>query len=334
MREILITDREQGQRIDKFLMKYMSLAPKSFIYKMLRKKNIKLNKSKTDGSEILKTGDTIALYLSDETIESFISHKRVKKADISFDIIYEDKNIIVCSKPAGLIVHPDKEHNDNTLNDQLLYYLSTKNEYNSENSMGFVPSICNRLDLNTSGIVTMGKNLSAVQELNRGFKERLIDKYYLAVVKGEVKKEGTIRGYHTKGENNIAYFSETDKGGSPICTHYRPIDINDGYTLLEVKLETGKSHQIRLCMQHAGFPVIGDRKYGDTRANKYFYDNFGVHNQLLHSYRLVLNMDDGYLSYLKGKELKAPVSDPFNKVICKKFINYVEKNNRIGYNHK
>ncbi len=324
MREIQITPNEQGQRIDKFLMKYLSLAPKSFIYKMLRKKNIKLNDKKAVGSEILNNGDKIKLFLADETIEKFTESISIVKSGRDFELVYEDENIIICGKPSGLIVHPDREHKTNTLNDQLLYYLSEKGEYNPNTSMGFVPSICNRLDLNTSGIVTMGKNLNAVQELNRGFRDRLIDKFYLTVVKGVVDKEGTVEGYHLKLEGNIASLSKNNNGGSFVCTRYKPLKTNGKYTLLEVKLETGKSHQIRVCMQSINHPIIGDRKYGDKSVNKYFYDNFKLDNQFLHSSRIIFNLNEGCLKYLNGKEFILEPNDKLSKIINKIFVKNVE----------
>lgn len=314
MREIRIESSEKGQRLDKFLFKYINLAPKSFVYKMLRKKNIKLNGKRAEGKEILSEGDLLSLYLADETIEKFTEKADIKKAEKNFEIVYEDENIIICNKPEGLIVHPDKEHRDNTLNDQLLWYLYKKGEYKPESSNGFVPSICNRLDLNTSGIVTMGKKLNAVQELNRGFRERLIDKYYLTVVKGIVEKEGIVEGYHLKNRANIALISREDNGGSYVYTKYRPIKSKDGYTLLEVKLETGKSHQIRACMEHIGYPVIGDRKYGDRDVNNYFYDKYGLERQFLHSYRLKINLDEGCLKYLKGREFTCNIKGCLQKI--------------------
>lgn len=316
MREIEIGLNEQHQRIDKFLMKYMKLAPKSFIYKMLRKKNIKLNDKKAEGSEILKQGDNVKIFISDETINKFSESVNIKKCGRDFTVIYEDKNIIICGKPEGIIVHPDREHKTNTLNDQLLYYLYCKNEYDQKGAMGFVPSICNRLDLNTSGIVTMGKNLAAVQELNRGFRERLIDKYYITVVKGVVEKEGIVEGYLVKNcENNTVRLGNKDNGGDYIRTLYRPIKSKAGYSLLEVKLETGKSHQIRVCMKNIGYPIIGDRKYGDEEVNNFFNKKFGLKNQFLHSHRIVMNFSGGCLDYIKGKEFVCDMDEKKEKII-------------------
>lgn len=302
MRELNITSAQKNQRLDKFLMKYMNKAPKSFIYKMLRKKNIKLNNKKAEGKEILQENDNIKLFLSDETINSFMEEKSINAVKMEFKIVYEDENVIICNKPVGLICHPDKENKANTLNDQLLYYLYQKGEYDISIESDFTPSICNRLDRNTSGIVVMGKNLGSVQELNRAFKDRLVDKYYITVVKGKVSTEGQVEGYHSKSDDNIALIGEE---GKYILTKYKPIKYNDDYSCLEIKLETGKSHQIRVCMSHIGHPIIGDSKYGDFETNRYFRDKFKLKNQLLHSYRLVFKIPDGKLSYLNKREFVA-----------------------------
>lgn len=302
MKEINISSQQQGQRLDKYLMKYMNKAPKSFIYKMLRKKNIKLNGKKAVGNEMLSTGDNIKLFLSDDTIHSFMSEKNVKPVNIDFKIIYEDENIIICNKPSGLICHPDINNKDNTLNDQLLYYLYKKGEYDVSKESDFTPSICNRLDRNTSGIVVMGKNLEAVQELNRAFRDKLIDKYYITVVSGNVSEAGIVEGYHSKSNDNIATISDD---GKYVLTKYRPIYNDDRYSVLEIKLETGKSHQIRVSMKHINHPIIGDNKYGDININRYFRDKFKLKNQLLHSYKIVLKLDSGKLKYLYDKEFIA-----------------------------
>ncbi len=302
MKEIIITSAQKGQRLDKYLLKYLNNAPKSFIYKMLRKKNIKLNNKKAQGNEILAEGDNVKLFLSDETISAFMKEKTLQKVKKDFDVIYEDSNVLIVNKPKGLIVHPDKENKANTLNDQLLYYLYEKGEYDISAQSDFTPSICNRLDRNTSGIVVMGKNLEAVQQLNECFRERLVDKYYITVVKGKVVGKGEVSGYHSKSDNNIA--SIGDKGKF-ILTKYDTIDYNNNYSLLKVKLETGKSHQIRVCMAHIKHPIIGDTKYGDETTNRYFRDKFKLRSQLLHSYEIIFRIDKGLLSYLNGIKFTA-----------------------------
>ncbi|MGN1317909.1 MAG: RluA family pseudouridine synthase [Lachnospirales bacterium] len=312
MREIFITSAQKGQRLDKYLLKYLNKAPKSFIYKMLRKKNIKLNNKKALGSEILCDGDNIKLFLSDETLGNFMAEKTVKEQNLDFKIVYEDENILICNKPKGLICHPDKNNRDNTLNDQLLYYLYKKGEYDISSESDFTPSICNRLDTNTSGIVVMGKNLESVQQLNLAFSNRLVDKYYLTVVKGKVTKAGIVEGYHSKTNDNIAKLGEK---GKYILTKYEPIAFNDNYSLLKIKLETGKSHQIRVCMAHIFHPIIGDMKYGDEKTNRFFRDNYKLKSQFLHSYKLIFKTQSGILSYLFDKEFTAlPEEKEFNIV--------------------
>lgn len=323
MREIIIASAQKGQRLDKYLLKYLNKAPKSFIYKMLRKKNIKLNNKKAEGNEILSEGDIIKLFFSDETIFGFMEEKSVQKADMDFEIIYEDSNVIIVNKPAGLIVHPDKENKSNTLNDQLLYYLYKKGEYDISAESDFTPSICNRLDRNTSGIVVMGKNLEAVQQLNNIFRNRLVDKYYITVVKGEITGEGKVEGYHSKSGDNIASIGSE---GKYILTKYKPIgyDCCNKYTLTEIKLETGKSHQIRVCMAQINHPIIGDRKYGDKKINRFFADKFNLKNQFLHSYRLIFKTDNGLLSYLNNREFKASFNNIEIQIIKSLFKNTIE----------
>ncbi len=319
MREIHITDKEKKQRLDKFLLKYMNKAPKSFIYKMLRKKNIKLNGRRAEGSEILDTGDSIRLFLSEATILSFTEERTVKKTERCFDIVYEDENILLCNKPAGVIVHSDISNKDNTLNDSILYYLYSKGEYDTD--AAFTPSICNRLDRNTSGMITAGKNLAALQELNRIFRERLADKYYITVVKGVISKEGAVEGYIIKRDDNTVSITDNKGEGSYILTKYRPLADNGEYTLLEVKLETGRSHQIRVSMKHIGHPVIGDTKYGDIGVNRYFRDKYGLKSQFLHSFRLVFKAEEGALSYLYNREFICPVGHR-NAFMIETLFNY------------
>jgi 23S rRNA pseudouridine955/2504/2580 synthase len=289
----------------------MNKAPKSFIYKMLRKKNIKLNGKKAEGNEMLATGDEIKLFLADETIASFMEEKSVKKQRLDFIIKYEDENVLIVLKPAGLSVQPDADNKDNSLNDQLLYYLYQKGEYDTSADAVFKPSVCNRLDRNTAGLVVMGKNAEASRTLNEIFREKQIDKLYVTAVGGIVKKSGSVEGWHTKDNNNKAYISDKKTDGATyILTKYRPIKTKNNMTLLEVKLETGKSHQIRACMQYISHPVAGDRKYGDKAVNKFFKQQFGLENQLLFSFKLIFRLNENSpLCYLNNKEITATSED-------------------------
>ena len=172
MKEIKISEKEENQRLDKFLLKYFNKAPKSFVYKMLRKKRIKLNGAKAEGSEIITNGDVLSMYLSEETMDSFMEAKTVNKAQRHFGIVYEDDNILIVSKPAGLLTHPQSPQDKETLIDQILYYLHEKGEYSADKEASFTPAVCNRLDRNTGGIVIAGKNLQTVQAVNKAIAQR------------------------------------------------------------------------------------------------------------------------------------------------------------------
>ena len=316
MNEIKITAQEQNQRFDKYLLKYFNNVSKAFIYKMLRKKRIKLNSKKASGNEILKDGDLVSMYLSCETINKFAQEKAVKKTDQNFTIVYEDKNILICSKPSGLCVHPNKNNPSNTLNDQLLYYLYQKNEYKTDKTAVFKPAICNRLDTNTSGIVVMGKTLASVQDLNRAFAGKEIDKYYLCVVKGRLEGNGEIKGYHKKNSDNTVEIYDTPADGlKEIKTLYNAIACKDGMTLLKLKLITGKSHQIRASLKKAGYPVAGDRKYGDAAFNAMLKKRFGLENQLLHCCEIIFKQKNSSIDYLYGQSFFAEPPAVIKKII-------------------
>ena len=327
LKVVEIDGNSANQRLDKFLLKYFNKAGKSFIYKMLRKKRIKYNGSKALGNEILKSGDFIQMYLSEETINSFMEAKMVDKADRGFSIIYEDKNIIICDKPAGLAVQRDSINVGNTLNDQLLFYLYEKGEYLPKKESVFTPSICNRLDRNTSGIVLFGKNYEAVKVLNEIIRKRKIDKFYLTVLKGVIEEEGTISDYHIKNEKGQAeIFSEFKEGSKKIVTKYKRLAENGEYSFAKVNLITGKTHQIRACFKFMGHCVIGDRKYGDFNINKLFKKNYSLDNQFLHSYKVVFKEKYGFFSYLEGKEFIAPLDSKKEKIIFKLFGDGEEDN--------
>lgn len=291
MKEINITEQQQNQRLDKFLLKYFNKAPKSFIYKMLRKKRIKYNGKKGEGNEILQTGDRLQFYISEETMNDFMQQKQVYKAERHFNIIYEDENLLVVSKPAGLVVHPQYSSDKNTLIDQILYYLYQKGEYTPSKDATFTPAICNRLDRNTSGIIIAGKNLKTVQAVNHDIAKGNIKKYYIALVKGMITQPGEAISYLKKEneKNQVILYEQYKEGTKKIITKYKPIANTEDMTLLQIDLVTGRSHQIRAQMQKMGHCIIGDRKYGDEKYNAYFAKKFALSNQFLHANRVIWN---------------------------------------------
>ena len=315
MKEIRITKNEENQRLDKFLLKYMNKASKGFLYKMLRKKRIKYNGGRAEGSELLKAGDTLQLYLAEETISSFMEEKTVAEAKRHFAIVYEDDDILVVSKPAGLLTHPEKSSDKDTLIDQILYYLYQKGQYLPEADSSFTPALCNRLDRNTSGIVIAGKTLKGVQAVNETIRSHKLDKYYLTLVAGEIREAGEITAYLTKDEEKKQVrISKREGSGKKTMTKYRPLACAKGYTLLEIHLITGKTHQIRAHMQSIGHPVVGDRKYGSEHSNQKFREEYALSNQFLHAIRVEWKEKDGPLGYLYGKEMMAPLPKTLQEI--------------------
>ena len=299
MKSFTISKNDSGQRVDKFILKTFPKLPKSLMFKEIRKKNIKVNRKKTDASAILNEGDRIELYLNDEVLEEKIKHYDFMGASKQLDIIYEDDNIILIDKKVGLLCHPDGNEYVDTLISRVKRYLYEKGEWNPEDSSTFSPSLANRIDRNTGGIVIAAKNAEALLILNDKIKNREIEKYYLTVVHGKMERESdTLTAYLTKDtkKNKVTVSDkETDKS-KKIVTKYTVLDYQNRNSLLEIDLKTGRTHQIRAHMAYIGHPLLNDGKYGKAQ---------GRYRQALYSYRLVFNMKDaGVLSYLDGKEFK------------------------------
>ena len=324
MREIVIEKNEAGQRLDKFLAKYMNEASKSFFYKMMRKKNITLNGKKCEGNEKLAEGDVVKLFLAEDTIEKFssVQVQEVKKVDL--DILYEDDEIILVNKPAGMLSQKAKE-TDESLVEYLIDYLLGSGKLTESGLRAFRPSVCNRLDRNTSGIVAAGKSLAGLQMLSGVFKDRSIHKYYQCLVSGEIRDVKTVDGWLLKDEkkNQVRILTDVEakrfggKGGDEepkrIRTKYEPIATDGRFTLLKVTLLTGRSHQIRAHLASLGHPIVGDFKYGGV--SKVNPSGRTVKYQLLHSYRLEFPKLAEPFAYLSGRVFEAPMPGYFASVL-------------------
>lgn len=315
MKSIIVNSNEAGQRLDKLLGKYLNLAGKGFLYKMMRKKNITLNGKKCDGSEKLEPGDEIRMFLSDETIDKFseVRVQKVKKKKL--DIVYEDEHILLINKPSGMLSQKAKE-TDESLVEYLIDYLLESGQITTETLRSFHPSVCNRLDRNTSGLVAAGKSLAGLQMLSAVFKDRSLHKYYLCGVRGRIEERQLIRGYLKKDErtNQVSILSHGEEGALPIRTEYEPLTYREGFTLLKVTLITGRTHQIRAHLASIGHPILGDYKYGDPGLNENVKQRYQIRSQMLHSWRMVFPELGEPFSYLSGTWFEAPAPKEFSRI--------------------
>ena len=308
MKLITVHKQEEGQRLVKLLGAYLKEAPNSFFYKMLRKKNITLNGKKADGTEKLKCGDEIRLFLSDETYEKFAGKVQPKEKfpTAKLNIVYEDSNVIFINKPAGMLSQKSVP-SDVSLNEYLLGYLEKSGQWKQEESKAFRPSVCNRLDRNTSGMVICGKSMAGLQQMAALLKDRSLHKYYLCLVKGVMTESQHLEGYLLKDENSnqVKIFQRETEGAAHIITEYEPLYTEGETTLLKVTLVTGKSHQIRAHLSSIGHPIIGDPKYGDRKVNAFFRETHGIKNQMLHAWKLTFPELPEPLDNLSGKSFEA-----------------------------
>jgi len=318
MKEILITNESSGQRLDKFLKRLLPSCPSNLLYKQLRKKNITLNGSKADGHELLKGDDVVNVFFSDETYEKFSACEaydvsRYQKAYDEFgkiDVVYTDDDILIFDKPAG-ILSQSGSGNDLSMNDYLIGFLLNEGTVSAASLASFKPSICNRLDRNTSGLILCSRSLKGARYLSRIISGHGIEKYYAALVNGRFDNEGIHTSYVKKDEKNnkLIFTGAEETGAVMIKTGFEVIRAGDEATLLKVRLYTGKSHQIRAHLSHLGFPIIGDPKYGSKKG-------IGANRQMLHACCIKVADDDPEYN---GIVWKAPLPDDMRN-ICRKTL--------------
>ena len=310
-----ITLKDANQRVDKYVKKYLNEAPLSFIYKLFRKKDVKINKHWVKENYILQEGDELAIYISDQQLEEFNKPKEIEKVNLNHPIIYEDENILIVDKPRGLLVHGDENEKVVTLANEVINYLYFKGEYDPKEK-GFIPAPAHRLDRNTSGMVAFAKNLISLQILEELFKNKdNIDKEYLALVKGRVDQKLEIDSPLLKDEKTGTV--RISKYGKSALTFVEKVKFYGDFTLVKVLILTGRTHQIRVHLASLNHPVIGDSKYGDFKINKMFKDLYGFENQFLHAYKLKFKNIDSKLSYLSNKEFVSPLPSELDKLLKK-----------------
>lgn len=338
MQSVTIGENQAGQRLDKFLRKFMPEAGTGFLYKMLRKKNITLNGKKAEGSELLAMGDQVCFFFSDATFAKFTGnngkadsqesalrmyHAAYRKLS-GIDVRYEDDHVLVLDKPAGILTQK-AESDDFSLNEWMIGYLLSKNPRIAEEMGTFRPSVCNRLDRNTSGLVLCGKSLPGLQFLSRCIRERSVRKFYRTICLGQLHEPAQVKGYLSKdaGRNRVNVLnmdllqtgSTANGAGDYIETAYRPLCVWERYTLLEVELITGKPHQIRAHLASIGHPLIGDFKYGDKTENNRFKQAFGLEHQLLHAFRVEFpEIHETAGAALNGRVITAPCPELFQRI--------------------
>lgn len=343
---------DAGGRLDKYLLKFLKDAPISFIYKMLRKKNIVLNGKKAAGNEFLKENDEVKLFLADETIVKFggkvtlsqtADREYVATAEDSIEsssddslynflkslkwefdepkVIYEDRDIIILNKPVNVLSQIAKT-GDVSMNEWLISYLINSESLTAEDMLTVKPAVVNRLDRNTSGIILAGKTLTGLRFLSDIIKARTLKKYYLTIVKGEVLKNFTAEAYLLKNDNHntVKIYQDKVEGADYIKTAYEVLEVKGGHSLLKVELITGKSHQIRAHLSFLGYPVIGDGKYG-LKSENTSYRRMGLNSQFLHSYEIQFPKLEGEFAYLSGKKFNAKLPERLEKV-----------SNKLGFN--
>lgn len=327
MRAVIIGPNEAGQRLDKFLHKYMKEAPSSFLYKMMRRKNIVLNGGKCTGSEKLKEGDEVKLFLAEETLDSFgarsapgcdtAEYERAYAAFGELEVVYEDDHILAVNKPAGLLSQKAKVE-DQSLNEWLIGRMLKLGQTDPAQLCTFRPSVCNRLDRNTSGLVLCGKSLEGTQLLTELIRSRRIRKFYRLLAKGELAEAGEYTAWLVKDSktNQVRLLDHAAEGAEQIRTGIRPISFgmlpgNLRATYAEVELFTGKTHQIRAHLASLGHPLLGDYKYGDLRTNQ-ACKRLGIKSQMLHACRVEFpDSLPAHFGALEGRALTAPLPSVF-----------------------
>ena len=305
MREFKINKNDAGQRLDKFILKAVKGMPMSLMYKAIRTKKIKVNRKRAEQKQMLIEGDIVQMFLSEDLFSDKITDNELLTIKPQLDIVYEDENILIVNKEAGVVVHADEKGTKRTLIAMIQSYLFENNEYNPETENTFRPALCNRLDRNTGGLIIAAKNIKALRCMNEGLKNSRVNKYYKAVTEGYPPQSGRLEGFTVRNDKKTTIVKQEEKDSKNAVLDYNVISHKDGYSLLSVKLYTGRTHQIRSQFSAEGFPLAGDIKYGG---------HSGKFKNSLWSVKLEFCFEKGsILEYLNEKtiEITAPFENEF-----------------------
>lgn len=316
MVKLIIEKNDGNQRLDRFLKKYLKNAPLSHIYKLIRK-DIKVNGKRAKEADMLEEGDELIFYISQEQLDEYTRVKKKPTVKRQFGIAYEDERILIAEKPFGLLTHGDAREKKNHLANQVCGYLQEKGEYDPGRERTFTPSPVNRLDRNTTGLVVFGKDSESLQILNRMIRDKnRISKIYMTITAGEIKDTLVLSDRMEKNErtNTVKVIPADSETGKTIRTIIRPVATGNGYTLAEVELITGRTHQIRAHLAKAGYPIIGDSKYGNRKINNIVKRKFDQTTQLLHAYKLIFHDMEPPFLYLQGREVIAKLPKDFLRI--------------------
>lgn len=310
MISFVVSNKDNNQTLEKFVKKVIPYAPLGFIYKLFRKKDVKVNGHWQDKKYVLLDGDQVSIYITDQQLEEFKNKVVVSSIDnISNWIIYEDSNILLINKPRGVLVQKDSS-GETALDEMVISYLVNKKEYDPNRDLAYKPAPAHRLDRNTAGIVIFGKNLKTLQEMSKAMSDKnKISKKYLALVKGKVNDEGIIKYPLKKLSTGLVI--RDDKEGKEAITTYKLVKQYKDFSLVEITLLTGRTHQIRVHFSLINHPVVGDNKYGDFSLNKEIKEKYNFVNQFLIAYKLEFNGFKEELSYLNKKKFEIKLSSEF-----------------------